>query len=169
MDASNENILKAKAFFCRNTVIIIQAFITTENVLSLLTNAELPKKLDLLVIDIDGNDYYVMNRLLSKFQPRVIVTEFNASLGPTANWSIAYDPEFHWNNTAYFGVSLKALEKLGSKHGYSLVGCDSAGVNAFFVRQELAKCDLFPYPRTSWFHFSCPTYGTKGNYGHSVI
>ena len=40
---------------------------------------------------------------------------------------------------SYYGASLKALEKLGKKKKYTLVGVDKNGVNAFFVRNDLAK------------------------------
>ena len=48
-----------------------------------------------------------------------------------------YDPEFRWDGTDYFGASLLALSKLGREKGYTLVGCDSMGVNSFFVDDEL--------------------------------
>jgi hypothetical protein len=38
----------------------------------------------------------------------------------------------------YFGASLAALEKLAARKGYRLVFCEEAGVNAFFVRNDLA-------------------------------
>jgi hypothetical protein len=39
----------------------------------------------------------------------------------------------------YFGASLAALTALGAAKGYALVGCDSTGVNAFFVRHDVAE------------------------------
>ena len=44
-----------------------------------------------------------------------------------------------WKKKSYYGASLTALEKLGSKKKYTLVGVDKNGVNAFFVRNDLAK------------------------------
>jgi hypothetical protein len=169
MDGSDKHVSAAKALLGKYPVTILQAFVTLENIVNLLSTTKVPKELDLLVIDIDGNDYHIWNCVLEHFSPRVVVIEFNSSLGPMANWTVVYDPEFRWNNTAYFGASLKALEQLGANHNYSLVGCDSAGVNAFFVRNDLAKYELFPYPTTSTFHYSSPRYGTTGNYGHSII
>ncbi len=39
----------------------------------------------------------------------------------------------------YYGASLLSLAKLGKTKGYTLVGCDKKGVNAFFVRSDLAE------------------------------
>ena len=54
--------------------------------------------------------------------------------------------------TSYEGASLKAMEILGKKKGYSLVACDFLGVNAFFVRDDLLE-DKFCAPYTSENHF----------------
>ena len=50
---------------------------------------------------------------------------------------MAYNPRHQWNMTTYYGASLASLENLGRTLGYSLVGTDSKGVNAFFVRSDL--------------------------------
>ena len=39
----------------------------------------------------------------------------------------------------YFGCSLEALRRLGIKKGYSLVGTNKNGNNAFFVKKEILK------------------------------
>jgi hypothetical protein len=56
--------------------------------------------------------------------------------------------KFAWDQrTMYFGSSLQALVKLAKTKGYTLVGCNYTGVNAFFVRTELVK-DKFKYNKT---------------------
>jgi hypothetical protein len=37
----------------------------------------------------------------------------------------------------FYGASLAALEALGRRKGYYLVGCDSTGTNAFFLRDDI--------------------------------
>lgn len=59
-----------------------------------------------------------------------------------------YDPNHIWRNTDEHGASLKSLELLGKTLGYQLVGTNSSGANAFFVKNGLAK-DLFANPATS--------------------
>lgn len=121
----------------RGPVPVHQEFITAENINDLFRKHGVPRNFDLLSIDIDGNDFWVW-KAITEFHPQVVVIEYNASVPPTQSRTIAYDPHFCWPRTDYFGASLLALQKLGREKGYTLVGCDSEGVNAFFVRDSLA-------------------------------
>lgn len=92
-----------------------------------------------LSIDIDGNDYWIWKAL--KTDAEIVCIEYNAWLPDSM--VIPYDPDFVWRGTHtadgnwFFGASLGALYKLGATRGYQLVGCDSSGVNAFFIKREL--------------------------------
>jgi GNAT superfamily N-acetyltransferase len=112
-------------------------FITAENIEALFTKYDVPREPDLLSIDIDGNDYYVWRALAPHRRPRVVVVEYNAMCGPIARVSIVYEPAFRWAGTDYMGASLQALVGVARDWGYTLVACDSIGVNAFFVRDDL--------------------------------
>lgn len=98
---------------------IKQEWITTENVNQVFGKYEIPKKFDLLSIDIDGNDYWVWRAL--QYYPRVIVIEYNASVPPDESRAIPYDADFRWDGTDYFGASLLALQRLGRHKGYTLL------------------------------------------------
>lgn len=111
---------------------------TAENVNRILTAAGMRGEIDLLSIDIDGNDYYLLEALTAA-QPCVVVVEYNARFAPPIRWRIAYDAEFRWSGSDYFGASLETLNDLMSKRGYALVGCNIIGINAFFVRRDLAQ------------------------------
>lgn len=111
--------------------------VTVENVAGLFRKYGVPATMDLLSIDIDGNDYWVWREVSRHWRPRVVVIEYNASEGPDVSTSIVYEPGFHWTETDYMGASLQALVTLGTSRGYTLVACDSRGVNAFFVVDEL--------------------------------
>lgn len=112
-------------------------FVTAENINSLFTKYDVPMEFDLLSIDIDGNDLWVWNSIDARWQPRVLVIEYNSSIGPSASLTIPYDERFCWDGTTYFGSSLQALCALAEHRCYALVACDSRGVNAFFVRADL--------------------------------
>jgi len=113
--------------------------ITVENVVALFRKYGVPAEFDLLSIDIDGNDYWVWRAIATVWRPRVVVIEYNASEGPDVSTSIVYDPAFRWSETNYMGASLRALATLGASHGYTLVACDSRGVNALFVADEFVR------------------------------
>ncbi|MHC4591751.1 MAG: hypothetical protein ACYS8L_03535 [Planctomycetota bacterium] len=69
------------------------------------------------------------NRRLS----RVVVIEYNASLGPDLSLSVPYDAPFDrykkHESGSYCGASLTALRRLGKAKGYALVGCESCWYN----------------------------------------
>jgi hypothetical protein len=116
-------------------------FITAENIDPVLGEwaggtPEAPAELDLLSIDIDRNDYWVWQAIRS-VNPRVVIIEYNASFPPPIEFVVPYHPKRTWDGSNYFGASLSALAKLGEQKGYGLVGCNLAGVNAFFVRNDL--------------------------------
>ena len=118
-----------------------QAHVTAENINETISNAGTQGEIDLLSIDIDGNDYWLWEAI-DAIEPRVVVIEYNASLG-MRSISVPYDPGFvrfrKHRSGWYHGASLAALAKLGQRKGYDLVGADSRGVNAFFVRAEARR------------------------------
>jgi hypothetical protein len=130
--------------------------VTVENVEALFGDHDMEGEIDLLSIDIDGNDYWVW-KAVESVRPRVVVIEYNATLRPPLSLVIPYDAEFRWRNDSYFGASLKALEKLGTDKGYRLVGCTLSGVNAFFVRDDLCSAH-FHSPYTAEEHYEPPRY-----------
>lgn len=136
---------------------ILQETVSRENAALLLTRLDVPASPDLLSIDIDRNTYYVLETILSSFQPRVIVVEYNGLFPPDIDWKVEYEPSRLWNRTSYFGASLKAYELLGRRFSYSLVGCDLCGINAFFVHTDL--CDnKFAAPFTAENHYEPSRY-----------
>lgn len=110
--------------------------VTAENIQNLFQKYNVPKNFDLLSIDIDYNDYWVW-KAITDYSPRVVIIEYNSSVIPTESKVVPYDPEAKWDGTNYFGASLLALKNLGLTKGYTLVGCDNAGVNAFFCKSNL--------------------------------
>ena len=126
---------------------IRNAFITKDNINFLIAEGGLVGEIDLLSVDIDGNDYYVW-KAINVIQPRAVVIEYNAKFPPNHEWVMAYNEKHSWDGSDWHGASLKALELLGRELGYQLVGTNLIGINAFFVNRELAK-DLFIEPATA--------------------
>ncbi len=117
---------------------IRKEFVTIENVNHLLSKYKTPKDFDLLSIDINGNDYWILKAIDRK--PRVVVIEYNACFQPEESKVIPYKPKFVWNEKRmYCGASLKAINKLAENKGYELIATDNRQVNAFFVKKELIR------------------------------
>lgn len=140
------------------------SFVTRENVAALLRSLEVPREFDLLSLDIDRNTYYAWEGL-REYRPRVAIVEYNAALPPDLDWKVTYEPSRVWDQSQNFGASLKALERLGRELGYSLVGCDLAGMNAFFVRDDLVG-DRFAAPFTAENHYEPVRYALLHRRGH---
>ena len=118
---------------------LVDAWVTRENVASLLAEHDISKEPDLLILDIDGNDYHVLKAILDGgYAPRAMCLEYNPYLGDAACTTIAYNPDHKWDGSPYFGASLLALTRLVLARGYALLGCDSTGVNVFFLRADAA-------------------------------
>jgi len=131
-------------------------FVNKENISVIFTQMGVPKEFDLVVTHFPFYTYYVWEGLQS-FRPRVVVVEYNAAIPPSVEWKVRYDPNRIWNGSQNFGASLKAFETLGRNLGYSLVGCDFVGANAFFVRNDLIT-DQFLEPFNSENHYEPPRY-----------
>jgi hypothetical protein len=167
IEGSTDYVIKARSVYTSlPSVSVVGEFITAENILKLFQDHHVPRAPDLLVIDIDGNDYWVWERILSSYRPRVVVIEYNARWVPPTEWVMDYNPKHSWNGTVYFGASLTSLAKLGSAHGYSLVGCNSLGNNAFFVRNDLLGEHFPDQNKGVAYHYAPPLYGR--GYGHSI-
>ncbi|REJ59168.1 MAG: hypothetical protein DWQ56_08675 [Microcystis aeruginosa DA14] len=131
-------------------------FITAANIEDLFREGNVPTELDLLSIDIDGNDYWVW-QAITNYRPRVVIVEYNAIYPPESSWVMQYNPSHQWKYNSHVGSSLKALEKLGHQQGYKLVGCSFSGVNAFFVREDLLA-DHFCSPFSAENHYEPARY-----------
>lgn len=145
MDGSPENVdlfnYAARKHRLAHRAKAVQAFITRQNLENLITSHGVPHKIDLLSLDVDGNDFWFWESL-DCISPRVICIEYNAGLGPERRATVPYDDEFERFSKDpsgfFYGASLSALEALGRHKGYYLIGCDSTGTNAFFLRNDLA-------------------------------
>jgi hypothetical protein len=109
-----------------------EAWVYPGNIEILFEEAGVPTDLDLLVIDIDSNDYYVW-RAIHEFRPKVVMIEMNHQFPPPMLMVVDFHPLNYWDGSSYHGASLQSLANLGKKKGYELLYCMSWGPNAFFV------------------------------------
>lgn len=143
MDSSARNIsrIRADRLFEHHELTAVQALVTAENVNELIAGSGATGDIGVLSIDVDGNDYWIW-RAIDVISPRIVVCEYNAVFGDVHAVTVPYDPGFdridaHYSKL-FFGASLPALRDLATEKGYVFLGCNSAGVNAFFVRRDCA-------------------------------
>jgi len=120
-----------------------RAWVDVENISDLVRKSMIsiginhPSDLDVFSLDLDGNDYYLCERLLeSNFFPKIWIQEYNGSFGPNVEWRMKYDKSHQWNHDNYFGASYRSFCKLFGSYGYKPVVCSSNGANVFFIRKD---------------------------------
>jgi hypothetical protein len=152
IDGDPGNVRRGRKFFRwdlrtrRWQPTFVHAWITRDNVDEIIETNGYAGPVDLLSLDIDGNDYWIWEAI-GCAAPRVVVLECNDFLGPEKSLTIPYAEGFVAEYTAYgseyAGASLPAFVKLGHKKGYRLIGAEKFGFNAFFMRNDVGT-ELFP-------------------------
>ena len=144
IDGSKENIdyINKDEIMWKYNLTPFQAFITKDNINDLISSYTSEKDIGLLSIDIDGNDYWIWESI-DVINPRIVICEYNNLFGGDQSVTIPYDQFFvrkesHYSNL-YYGCSISALKNLATKKGYSFIGSNSAGNNAFFIRNDLRE------------------------------
>jgi len=141
IDSSKKDINKImrQRIYWQHKLKAINEFVDKENINTILKKNINEKEIGLLSIDIDGNDYWVLEQI-NEISPVIIVCEFNSIFGDQHKVSVPYNKNFirnkmHYSNI-YFGASISAFISLLEKKKYTFVGSCSTGVNAFFVKND---------------------------------
>jgi hypothetical protein len=109
----------------QGTIYTINKYVTDfEEIFDSLSGEKLPKDFDLLVIDVDGQDYHLFNRLLN-YQPRVVICEYDP------NEDVDFIPTIGGNGQA----GEKAIHHVALARGYQVV-CKT-WCNLVCVRNDL--------------------------------
>jgi len=123
----------------------IQSFVTPDGVNDVidagLSSIEL-EDFDVLSLDIDGDDFNVMDQITDKYHPKLIIAEINTKLGPTSPWNYSTSTSSTPGGDN-FGVSFKKLTEMLHKKNYAYLAMNAAtGLNAFYI--SLEHKNLFP-------------------------
>jgi hypothetical protein len=117
-----------------------QAWITRANIGELYRSGLAAigrEKCDLISVDLDGNDYYIIEALLADgAQPEVFLAEYNAKFIPPIRFRMEYNEDHQWLGDDYFGASLASYADLFARHDYFLACCNISGANAFFIKNK---------------------------------
>jgi hypothetical protein len=125
----------------RHDLTAVHAFVTVDNINRLISSVGFRGEIGMLSVDIDGNDYWVLDAI-DVVHPWIVVVEYNAVLGDLQPVTIPYDPDFvrspERGEQLYYGAAIGAFDHWAARHGYLGVGSNLAGSNAFFVREDCA-------------------------------
>ena len=141
MSTADINKIQAQSIYWQHNLLAKKHFVTKDNINKILKQYNFDKKLSLLSLDIDGNDYWVLKNLNLKAD--IVICEYNGLFGDINEITVPYSKNFnrskeHYSNL-YFGCSIKSLISLLKKKNYIFVGTNSAGNNAYFVNNDRFK------------------------------
>jgi|TARA_B100001094_G_C18177328_1_gene798656 hypothetical protein len=112
----------------------INNFATPDNVLDLLKNLE---HIGFLDLDIDGYDYFVLEKILTKYQPDLLCCEINEKIPWPIKFTVLYNEAYQWDVSHFYGMSLAKLHELVNNN-YILINL--TGNNAYYVNKNI-NCD----------------------------
>jgi len=137
-----EKKIKKKVKVWKGDLKIINKEINSKNALQLLNKHNMMNNLDLFSLDIDGVDYWILDKL-PKFFSKIVVLEYNPTFGfdleiTVPNISNFDRTKYHYSNLC-FGMSFRAAVNLMDKKGFYFVGSNFLKNNAFFVSKRYKK------------------------------
>jgi hypothetical protein len=141
MDGDKGNIqsITVRDMYWRHDLTALCRWIDRDNINAILQESGFSGSIGILSIDIDGNDYWVWQRI-EAVQPVIVIAEYNSVFGARQAITVPYDPAFHRTkahySNLYWGASLPALASLARAKGYAFVGSNLAGNNAYFVQES---------------------------------
>ena len=165
-----------------------QEFIFINNTISLFQKYHVPQHFDVLSLDIDTYDFWVLAELLAGgYRPRIVTVEVNPTLCVNRqkvtmrefsrlnnlpltvghpNMTNMNGPRYGFDGSRYYGANPKAFQVLGRKFGYEMLYCERCSVNCFLVlRSELpvhCQSEKYPLPVISY-----PCFGSDGKVSYS--
>jgi len=140
LDGSHTHIKKIKSqnLYWKYDLIAKNLFVTKENINQTLKKNNFDKKLSLFSLDIDGNDFWILNKI--NIDVDIIVCEYNGLFGDLHEITIPYKKNFSRTNEHYsnlfYGCSIRSLISLFKKKKFIFLGTNSAGNNAYFVNKK---------------------------------
>ncbi len=133
------NFVRKQDIYWRHDLTAVDAWIDRDNINQLIGEAGYGGDLGVLSVDIDGNDYWVWEKI-EVVRPIIVIVEWNSVFGVDHAISVPYDRAFqrekaHYSNL-FWGASITAFDHLAKRKGYSLLGSNTVGNNLFFVRND---------------------------------
>lgn len=148
IDGSEEAIRRGEKFYKTHpdTMLypprFVNAVVKRSNINQIIKDAGFSGEIDLLSIDIDGNDYWIWDAL-ECIRPRVVCIETHVEFGKK-NIVVPYDENYSYPGVHrdYHGASPVAMRNLAMRKGYRLVGSNLYGFNTIYLRNDLAADEI---------------------------
>ena len=116
---------------------VLEQYITPDNVLDIFSEQAPPEKYGsprILDIDIDGYDYFVLEKILTLYTPSILITEINEKIPPPIKFTVKYiqGKDKSWDGSHFYGCSISKYYEL-LKESYDLI--DLSWNNAYWTKK----------------------------------
>jgi hypothetical protein len=147
-----EKKVKKNVRFWKGDLNVVNETVNTENIIDILEKNNFLNEVDLFSLDIDGIDYWILDKLPENFS-KICVIEYNSVFGDKLEITVPNKKnftrkEYHFSHLC-FGVSLRALIKKMGEKGFLFVGSNEFNNNAFFVQKKYKNNLNIDLPDTS--------------------
>ena len=120
IEGNKDNIVKLKEGIA-NTFQIYDNYIYPDNIIEVFKKFNVPIEIDILKIDIDGFDLEVIRTILTKYNPKIIIAEYNEKIPPPILFETKFKKDYVWDYSHCFGFSISSAKKVMDKYNYSIV------------------------------------------------
>ena len=126
-------------------------FVSSSNIVEIFRRYNVPEEPEYISIDVDSTDLWIFDSLLGEYKAMVYSVEYNSHFPLDAAITFPNDANERWEGDRGYGASLKALNMVAEKHGYSLLWVIPA-LDAIFVRNDLIEdgSDQLCFPFKRW-------------------
>lgn len=114
-------------------------YVMAHTILDIFEKYKVPVEFDLLSEDTDYADYWILESILSRHHPKVIVQEVNEQPPDRCITVPKSDKLIIDDGTEFHGANICAYTCLSKRFGYTMVYCESVGVNCFWIRDDLME------------------------------
>ncbi len=123
-------------------VSIVTSKVTPENILEILEQNNVPNNF-YLTLDIDGYDFFVLEKILTRYKPELIISEINEKIPPPVKFTVNYNEDYFWDASHYFGYSISMLEELLDQYNYRIKRLDWNNVVLIPGTQEESISEIY--------------------------
>jgi len=111
-------------------------FLTSANISKIFRQHNVPEEPEYISIDLDSTDLWLFDAVVRDYRAMLFSVEYNSHYPLSAAITFPNDPKVKWEEDRGYGASLKALNMVAVKHGYSLLWVVPP-FDAFFIRNDL--------------------------------
>lgn len=118
------------------TINLHKEWICANNIIDLFDKYDCPTEIDYISIDVDRNDFFVLESILkSDYKVKLFTIEYNIHYNPYSYLVTLDNCNEAFVGCAMYSGSFSAIKLLANKYGYDIIAC-STGLDLFLLKRE---------------------------------